>query len=526
VIDNDTLIVDGMERVDAGIKRVVRLNDLTGVLEVSNIFGDKNISVDGITSDSREVREGFVFAALKGEKNDGHLFLQDAINRGAAAVLVERAVPGLSVTQIVVPDTRGALGMIADVFYGEPSNALFVIGVTGTNGKTTTTYLIESILNRAELITGVIGTISYRYGKKNIPALYTTPEAPEIHRLLRDMVDDGVTHCVMEVSSHALAQKRVDGCRFAVGIFTNLTRDHLDFHNTMENYFASKARLFESLIAADGKAIVNIDDRWVETLARGLAIPLIKYSLEKEEADILSGKVIFSEDGIEAELSTPIGSMKISSPLIGEYNLKNIMAAVGTGIALGLDRAVIEEGIRSMERVPGRMESISSPSGFKAIVDFAHTADALERVLKTLRGVSRGRIITVFGCGGDRDRGKRPLMGKVAVGLSDITIVTSDNPRSEDPLGVIREIESGIRGAKRYEPNMRVTSKGYMIVPDRREAIRRAVIMASAGDIILLAGKGHENYQLIGDRKIPFDDMEELKMAIEERKREKDDYTD
>ncbi|MEE8185508.1 MAG: UDP-N-acetylmuramoyl-L-alanyl-D-glutamate--2,6-diaminopimelate ligase [Thermodesulfobacteriota bacterium] len=526
MINNDTLIVDGMNKVDTGMKMGASLNDITRGLEISDMFGDDNISVDGITSDSREVRDGFIFAALKGERRDGHIFLQDAINRGAAAVLVERFVPDLSATQIVVPDTREALGRVADVFYGEPSSALSVVGVTGTNGKTTTTYLIESILNHAGLITGVIGTVSYRYGKKNIPALYTTPEAPEIHKLLRDMVDDGVTHCVMEVSSHALAQKRVDGCRFAVGIFTNLTQDHLDFHNTMEDYFASKARLFESLITDDGKTVINIDDPWAKTLIRDLTNPLIGFSLENKDADIVSRKMVLSEEGIEAELSTPIGSMKLSSPLIGEYNLKNIMAAVGTGIALGLDKAVIEEGIRCMERVPGRMECISSPDGFKAIVDFAHTADALERVLKTLRCVSKNRIITVFGCGGDRDRGKRPLMGKVVVRWSDITIITSDNPRGEDPLDIINEIESGIGDVRRYEPGEHVTSRGYMILSDRREAIRRAIVMASAGDIVLLAGKGHENYQIIGDKKIPFDDMEELKMAIEKRRRDKPDYTD
>ncbi|MFQ5586139.1 MAG: UDP-N-acetylmuramoyl-L-alanyl-D-glutamate--2,6-diaminopimelate ligase [Thermodesulfobacteriota bacterium] len=493
------------------------VSNVVSVLDDARLLGEGTAALEGITSDSRCVSEGYLFAALRGEHHDGHEFLRDAVKRGAVATLVEEPDPGLPVAQIVVPDTRGAVGKIADAFYGYPSHALSIIGITGTNGKTTTTYLVDSILRSAGVQSGLLGTISYRYGGKKIPAPHTTPEAIELHGHLRGMVDERVTHCVMEVSSHALAQRRVDGCAFTVGVFTNLTQDHLDYHRTMEHYSASKARLFDSLIAHDGWAVINIDDRWGEELAKGIPHRLMRYTLEKDDAEIAVCRKSVTADGIEAELDTPAGRIVISSPLIGEYNLRNIMAAVGCGIALGLERGAIEAGIRGMERVPGRLDRVPSPRGFKAFVDYAHTPDALESVLRSLAEVKKGRIVTVFGCGGDRDRGKRPVMGEVAVRWSDITIITSDNPRGEEPLSIIGEIEGGIEGVRRYEAGEDVTSRGYLVIPDRREAIDHAIEIASEGDIVLVAGKGHEDYQIVGDRRLPFDDRVELKRAIDER---------
>ena len=497
----------------------VMVSGIVSVLEDARLLGDGRIALAGITSDSRSVREGDLFAALRGEQHDGHDFLEGAVRNGAVAVLVEEADTSLPITQIVVPDTRAIAGKVADAFYGHPADVLSIIGVTGTNGKTTTTYLIDSILQSAGIQSGLLGTISYRHGGKCTTASHTTPEAIELHRYMREMVDEGATHCVMEVSSHALAQRRVDGCAFTVGIFTNLTQDHLDYHQTMESYSASKARLFDSLIAHDGWAVVNIDDRLGREMARGIPHRLLRYTLEGDGGEITVRHKYFTVDGIDAELDTPAGRVALSSPLIGEFNLSNIVAAVGCGIALGLERGAIEEGISSMGRVPGRLERVTSPHGFMVFVDYAHTADALERVLKSLAGVKRGRIITVFGCGGDRDRGKRAVMGEVAVRWSTLAIITSDNPRGEDPLSIIAEIEAGVAGARRYEPGEAPTSGGYMVIPDRREAIVRAVELADEDDIILVAGKGHEDYQIVGDKRLPFDDRVELAKALNARVR-------
>lgn len=494
----------------------VMVSSIVTVLEDASLLGDGATTLTGITADSRAVGEGFLFAAMRGERYDGHDFLESAVQSGAVAALVEKADAALPITQIIVPDTRAVAGKVADTFYGHPADALSLIGVTGTNGKTTTTYLIDSILQRAGLKSGLLGTISYRHGGTSSTASHTTPEAIELHRHMREMVDEGATHCVMEVSSHALAQRRVDGCNFDVGIFTNLTQDHLDYHRTMESYGASKARLFDSLIGDDGWAVVNVDDQWGRKLADGIHHRLLRYTLAGDGGEIRAGERAFTEAGIVAELDTPVGGLFVSSPLIGEFNLANIAAAVGCGIALGVKKEAIEEGIRLMERVPGRLERIPTPYGFTAFVDYAHTGDALERVLKTLADIKRGRLITIFGCGGDRDRGKRPVMGAVATRWSDLAIITSDNPRGEEPLSIIAEIEAGIEGVRRYEAGETPASKGYMVIPDRGEAIARAVELAEGDDIILVAGKGHEDYQIVGDRRLPFDDRVELAKTLGE----------
>ncbi|HLA51075.1 MAG TPA: UDP-N-acetylmuramoyl-L-alanyl-D-glutamate--2,6-diaminopimelate ligase, partial [Thermodesulfobacteriota bacterium] len=364
---------------------------------------------------------------------------------------------------------------------------------------------------------GVVGTINYRYKDKIFNAPHTTPEAPDLQRIFREMLDSGVTHCVIEVSSHSLAQKRVDGSRIVGGVFTNLTQDHLDYHKTMGEYFESKSILFTDFVARerDGFAVINTDDPWgLKLKAQNSKLKTIGYSLNSE-AEIKPAKASFSEKGIEASLNTPIGAINISSVLLGEYNLQNIMAAVGVGIGLELDKKTIEKGIAALKRVPGRLERIISEDGFQAVVDYAHTGDALERVIGALKPLAKKRLITVFGCGGDRDRGKRPVMGEIATRLSDFTIITSDNPRTEDPLEIIKEVEAGINKGVRGQGSG--VKRSYTIIPDRHDAIIAAVNLAAEGDIILFAGKGHEDYQIIGDRRITFEDTKEIKAAMEVR---------
>jgi len=535
-----------------------KLSEIIKNMPIKSIIGNPDTQIRGIAYDSRQIGKDFVFVAIKGQHLDGNKFIPDAVKSGASVVLVEEQPP-LSpplikggkgeVTQVIVPDVREAMAKLSAVFYGEPSKGMTLIGVTGTNGKTTTTYLIESILTSAGLNPGVIGTVNYRYNGSIFDAAHTTPEASDLQLIFRNMADSGVTHCVMEVSSHALAQKRVDGSRFIGAAFTNLTQDHLDYHKTMDDYFKSKRRLFTDFIAKEEKgfSVINIDDEWGRNLMDMIMDKrqdvnkqrrIIRYSLNGN-SEVAPKTSIFSERGIEASLNTPIGFINISSPLLGEYNLQNIMAAVGVGVGLGLDKGDVEKGINNLKLVRGRLERIVSREGFQAIVDYAHTGDALERVLKSLRPLTKGRLITVFGCGGDRDRGKRPIMGETATRLSDFTIVTSDNPRSEDAVQIIKEIERGINtGVKGQGPAPAGSKQGsgvrrvedfqirnqkseirnaYTVIPDRHEAIRVAVNMAVPQDIILIAGKGHEDYQIIGDRKFPFDDVKEIKKAMAER---------
>lgn len=499
-----------------------KLSELIKDIYGKSIIGDIEIPIKGITYDSRQVGRDFIFAAVKGQHLDGHNFVKDALARGASAVILEEALGGLNAVQIVVPDAREAMARVAVAFYGEPCRNMAIIGVTGTNGKTTITYLVESILRTAGFNAGVVGTINYRYKDKMFNAPHTTPEAPDLQRIFREMLDTGVTHCVMEVSSHSLAQKRIFGSRILGGVFTNLTQDHLDYHKTMDEYFESKSRLFTDFIAREngGFAVINTDDSWGKRLLnlkfKIANCKFIRYSL-KQDAEIRPAKASFSEKGIEASLNTPIGAINISSVLLGEYNLQNIMAAVGVGIGLALDKKTIEKGIAALKRVPGRLERIISEDGFQAVVDYAHTGDALERVIGALKPLAKKRLITVFGCGGDRDRGKRPVMGEIATRLSDFTIITSDNPRTEDPLEIIKEVEAGIKNYPKILDFKSEITHGYTAIPDRHEAIIAAVNLAAAGDIILVAGKGHEDYQVIGDRQIPFEDTKEIKAAMEVR---------
>jgi len=405
--------------------------------------------------------------------------------------------------------------------YGDPSGSMTLVGVTGTNGKTTTTYLLESIFKEAGFKAGVIGTINYRYDGKVFPAPRTTPEAPELQRMLREMKDAGVTHCAMEVSSHALKQKRVNGCAFDAAIFTNLTHEHLDYHNTVEEYFEAKSLLFGLLKEGSGRAVINADDAWSEKLPAG---DNISYGLSAG-ADVHPLGYDLTGDGIEALTLTPRGTVAVSSRLVGEYNLRNILGAVAAGCAIGAGLRGMEKGVSALRRVPGRLEKLNFTGVtkellFNAYVDYAHTPDALERTLLTLREISEGRIITAFGCGGNRDREKRPVMGALATALSSVAIVTSDNPRDEDPLEIIRDIESGIEGVKRFEPEdmsmekLSGSDRGYSVIPDRGAAIRKAVTIARPGDTLLVAGKGHEDYQIVAGKTLHFEDSEELNKAV------------
>lgn len=489
------------------------LKDLIAPLRCK-VVGSPDIEVAGIALDSREVEKGTLFAAMPGAHVDGCAFIGDAVGRGACAVLVERAGESVPVTQVIVEDIRGALAEVSARFYGYPSRRIKLVGVTGTNGKTTTTYLIESILKAAGFNPGVIGTINYRYGSGTYPAPHTTPQAPQLQRVLKEMADSGVTHCVMEVSSHSLEQKRVLGCVFSVAVFTNLTHEHLDYHRTMEGYFGSKKALFSMAASSGGTGAVNIDDERGGLIKKEFPGSMT-YSL-RQGADIYPLGYSLLPGGTEAEVSTPAGIVTVRSHLVGEYNLQNILAAISAGCAIGLDPKAIGAGIAALERVPGRLEKIEAlePKRFNAYVDYAHTADALERTLNALRKVTRGRLITVFGCGGNRDRLKRPEMGEVSVRLSDITIVTSDNPRDEDPLEIIREVEAGIKGVARCAPGDSSAGKCYMTIPERSEAIKKAVETARNGDTVLLAGKGHEDCQIVKGQRLRFSDFEALDDAI------------
>ena len=469
--------------------------------------------VTAIAYDSRQVKPGALFVALRGVNADGARFAPQAAASGAIAVVAETpARSGADTPWIQVENARASLAALAAAFYGNPSEELAVAGITGTNGKTTTSYLLAGIFEEAGVKCGRLGTIGYRVGAREIDAARTTPEAPEIQHMLREMVAQGCGACVMEVSSHALALRRVDSLRFAAGIFTNLTRDHLDFHGDMESYFQAKRRLFE-LLPEGAVGIINVDDPRGADFAKAARRP-VTYAIESA-ADVRSGPLSFSLAGLSFDVRTPRGTLHARSRLVGRPNAYNILAAAAAGMALDLPFSAIEAGIAAVEHVPGRFQIVSQPRDeARVVVDYAHTDDALKNLLETARPLTSGRVITVFGCGGDRDRTKRPLMGAVAARLSDLVIVTSDNPRSEDPERIIDEIRRGIvMPADRLAPKGRTGTPSLAIV-DRQEAIERAIRDAKPGDLVLIAGKGHEKYQVIGDRTLPFDDVEVAAAAL------------
>jgi len=484
----------------------MRLSALFSGVELRRPLQNAELEVSALAYDSRKVVAGGAFFAVHGEKLDGNRFVADALARGASAILSEQTRPPTLPHQtawIEVAEARKALALAAANFYGRPAEALKLVGVTGTNGKTTTAYLVDSILRAAGRRTGLFGTISYRTPAKSVAASTTTPESLDLQEYFAEVVREGGTHAVLEASSHALAMDRLWGCPFAVAIFTNLTRDHLDYHKTFEAYFAAKRRLFEG--TGDGAprvGVINADDPYGEKLA-GLAARTLSYGLRT--ADISTRKFSLAMSGLEFVAETPAGRINVHSSLVGRINVYNILAAIGAAVGLGVETSAIETGIAQLAAVPGRFERVDLGQPFLIVVDYAHTDDALRNLLATARELdSAGRIITLFGCGGDRDRAKRPLMGEAAARASDFVVLTSDNPRSEDPLRIIND---ALVGLQRPGSASQASAK-YRIEPDRERAVAIALEEARPGDIVLLAGKGHETYQILGDRTLDFDDRE------------------
>jgi UDP-N-acetylmuramoyl-L-alanyl-D-glutamate--2,6-diaminopimelate ligase len=465
----------------------------------------------GVEYDSRKVKRGSVFVALPGQKADGAAFASQAVASGAVAIVSERQRPeNVAAPWVVVGNARLALAHLASEFFGHPSRRMKVVGITGTNGKTTTSYLMQAIFEAGGTPCGLMGTVTYRIGDRQIAATRTTPEAPDVQLLMRQMLDAGCKACVMEVSSHALAMHRVDGIQFAAAVFTNLTRDHLDFHQDMESYFAAKRRLFD-ILPAGAPGVINVDDPRGASLMDAVRHP-VTYGINRD-ADVIPGPLSFGLDGLTFDVRMPQGVAHVESKLVGKPNVYNILAAAATGAALGVSIKAIEEGLRRLAGVPGRFEVVSSAGDdITVVVDYAHTDDALRNLLETARPLASQRLITVFGAGGDRDRTKRPLMGMVAARLSDVVVITSDNPRTEDPLRIIEEVKLGA------EPEMRQGNAEVVAMPDRREAIVHSIDRASIGDVVLIAGKGHEKYQEIGGRVTPFDDVAVAREALEARR--------
>ena len=476
-------------------------------------------TVTAVTYDSRQAGPGAVFVALRGVHADGASFAREALNRGAVAIVSEAGAPS-DVTRpwIQVPDARLSLAALAATLFDNPSEQLTLVGITGTNGKTTTSYVLASIFEAAGVKCGRIGTVGYRIGEREFAASRTTPEAPELQRMLREMVDTGCGACVMEVSSHALTLRRADRLHFAAAVFTNLTRDHLDFHRDMEAYFLAKRRLAELLPDA-GIAVTNLDDPRGRDFAAAAYRP-VTYAIDAA-ADVRPGPLTSSIEGLRFDVRTPRGTLRLASPLVGRPNAYNILAAAATAMALDVPFSAIEKGIAALKNVPGRFQVVSTGADdVRVVVDYAHTDDALKNLLETARPLSAGRVITVFGAGGDRDRTKRPLMGAVAARLSDLVVITSDNPRSEDPNQIIDEIKRGIvMPADRTPPGgTPAKSRPHLAIVDRKAAIERAIRDAASGDLVLIAGKGHEKYQVIGDKTLPFDDVEVARAALARRR--------
>jgi UDP-N-acetylmuramoyl-L-alanyl-D-glutamate--2,6-diaminopimelate ligase len=499
------------------------LTELLHGLKDCQVQGEAHLPVAGLAYHSRQVVAGGVFVALKGRLTDGHRFVTESIQRGARVVVSEEDLPPApGVTRVKVPQARLALAHLSAAFYGHPSRELVLVGITGTNGKTTTTFLLEAILSQAGHRVGVVGTVNYRLGRQSWPAPVTTPESLDLQQLLRQMRDEGATCVFLEVSSHALDLRRVDAATFAAGVFTNLSQDHLDYHRDLEDYFAAKSRLFLELLAdgrasgAGGLAVLNLDDPRGHELLKKVRVPTLTYGCHPA-SQVRPLKHRYRADGLSARLATPAGELKVRSRLVGPFNLANILAAAATALGLGVKPEAVVQGIAALKGVPGRLERFGPPGGPSIFVDYAHTPAALAQALAALKTLGFTRLITVFGCGGDRDRTKRPLMGQAAAAGSDLLLVTSDNPRTEDPLNIIRDIEAGLDalGCPRLKGARALRhARGYAVVPDRREAIELAVKLARPGDAVLVAGKGHENYQIWGHQKIHFDDREEVVNAL------------
>ena len=498
-----------IERAASECRNLMQLKILAAAIPIRQVTGSLDRNVESIAYDSRRVQRNGLFVALRGEKTDGHQFIDQAIERGASVIVTEREEKQPRVTSLVVENTRTAVADLAAVFYGFPATRLKMAAVTGTNGKTTTTFLIKHICEKAGLHCGLIGTVRYEIGERVLPAIRTTPESLDLEELLAQIANAGCRAAAMEVSSHALAQERTRGLEWDVAVFTNLTQDHLDFHGTMENYFESKAKLFTGLAQQKKKqksvAIINIDDRYGGQLLGKIDknISVITFGMSAR-ADFRASNYRTEFGGTSYQLDARGKSYLVRVPLIGRFNVANSLGALAAANALGLS---LREAILSLGKspqVPGRLEAVPAKRQFQVFVDYAHTPDALLNVLKTLRELAPARLIVVFGCGGDRDRQKRPLMAEAVDRNADFAIITSDNPRKEDPNAIIAEVEKGFR-SDRYEK-----------IPDRAEAINRAIELAQPRDIVLIAGKGHENYQEFADHTVPFDDMQVARRALED----------
>jgi len=497
-----------------------RISDIALAVDGATVVGSGETIATGVTHDSRLVEPGFLFAALPGQKTDGSEYVEMAIDSGATAVLTRRRLD-LPVAQIVVNDPRSALGPICAACYGYPGRNISIVGITGTNGKTTITYILEAALRSLGHPTGIMGTVDYRFEGRTWHAAHTTPEASVIQRVTRDMVDAGATHMVMEVSSHGLALGRLGGCEFDVVAFTNLTQDHLDFHRDMEDYAAAKMLLFTRCLdhRPDARVVVNMDDPFGHKIVERLQRPAITISCDPGSgADLRpASRPDYGIDGINARIMTPSGEVGLRSPLLGPHNLNNLLVALGICVQLGEDPADFMAGVAGFFAIPGRLERVNCLLGFTVLVDYAHTPDALRRVLAALAPLTSGRLMCVFGCGGDRDNTKRPLMGLAVSQGADMAMVTSDNPRTERPDSIIDMIIPGLIDGGMGEIGegcLATADSGYAVQVDRALAIRSIVESARPGDTILIAGKGHEDYQILGTKKIHFDDREQAEAAI------------
>ncbi len=480
----------------------MRLDDLIRGFKIVDTAGDLSANIASVEYDSRKVKAGSLFIAVRGFTTDGNRYIADVVRKGAAGIVTD--VPGTTADTavITVADARKAMAVIADTFYGSPQNSLVMTAVTGTNGKTTVTYMIKAMFEAAGIGCGVIGTIAHVIGNERIESINTTPESADIHAMLSKILNAGQHACAMEVSSHAITLSRVHGIQFRAAAFTNITREHLDFHGDFNKYLDAKSRLFGTL-PGDATAVVNTDDPnagHVINVSRGSNIVTFGFD---PESDIHPESYDMAPHGSAVVLSTPAGRMDLTVPMPGKFNISNMMAAAGIGLACGIRPDQIVDGIEGMKPVRGRFERIDEGQDFSVIVDYAHTPDALENILKSAREITEGRLISVFGCGGDRDKGKRPVMGEISTRLADYTFITSDNPRTEDPDDIIADILKGVSGDSKFTA-----------VVERETAITRAVFLAQAGDTIVIAGKGHEDYQIVGTEKRHFDDAEVVRDAI------------
>ncbi|MDZ8117119.1 UDP-N-acetylmuramoyl-L-alanyl-D-glutamate--2,6-diaminopimelate ligase [Pontiella agarivorans] len=484
----------------------MKLKELLDKIEAVGFSGGMKVEFGGVTYDSRKVKPGDLFVAVSGYQLDGSEFITQAVSGGATVVVSENRLDlGSGVAHVQVSDSRKALAEISAVFYGELSKKMKVIGVTGTNGKTTTTYMIRDILRHAGYKTGLLGTVAYEIGGRSIPASRTTPEAPDIHSMFAQMDEAGCEYVVMEVSSHALALKRVHGIEFSISVFTNLTQDHLDYHHDMETYFDVKAELFRTMEKKQGgSAVINIDDSWGRRLIgeKQVEADIVSYGFHEKATAFVTDATV-SADGTRFNVSTPWGDTNIHLQLLGRFNIHNALAALCVGGLCGVDLKTVVQALENMAAVPGRLEAVPNRKNRSIFVDYAHTDDALNNVLTTLREICRGKLVVVFGCGGNRDQGKREKMGRVAAALADWSIVTSDNPRDEEPEAIAMDILKGFALCQQVE-----------VVLDRREAIAKGIAMLDRKDVLVVAGKGHETYQEIKGAVIPFDDRDTVKELI------------